>query len=246
MSQRTHRRTILASLLSVFSFVILSLAALLWASGLQFNNKTGSFQQTAVIGIEDDLKAVTIRLNGEVKGTEAPLMLRNLSAGSYTVTIDRPYFHRFSKQFILEPGQAGQIKDVALIAERPAVSAVTPTPDWQNAVLFESGLVLEQGELLDQGELVSRFGETILQAHRFRRYYIYQLGTGLRFIDPASAQDYPLYTLSSAEPAPLLVDERRWELTVRDGTAAKKIQLRLSSEDAVATPQSADSPADRQ
>jgi len=225
--KRRQLLTFFAGLLAFASFLFLSSIAVVWANGLRFNPETKRFEQTAVIAVEgeDDYTGVGIFVNGEKVGSEVPFQQRNLLPGYYEILIQKDGYQPWRQVFDLAPGEVGLIDQYILIAEQP-LSTVPETPPSFTEPLIEAGLSLsEDGELLDRNKLVSRFvGQPVL-ARRLNHGYLYQIANELRLHFPDGPQDFLIYQLPSAEPALIVVRQSNWELIIKDGETAKRLQL---------------------
>jgi len=222
----------LAGLLLVSVFLIISTFAVAWASGVQFNVKTGTFEATSVIGIRANLEDVVVKLNGEIVGTATPLQLRNLTPGHYTLEISKLNFQTWHQSYDLVAGQAGVIEELTLIAMQPLISEspnlrIIPTEP------FDVGLAAVDGELLDRGKVVTRLTTNPVQAHRFQNGYIYQIKNDLRYFLPSGTEDYSVYIGTNSAILPLNLYPSGWQIAVKDNEQVKLINLTIPTEVAV-------------
>lgn len=212
------RRHWLVSLLSgtflVTLFLVLSGVAIVWANGLKFDFKTGEIQQTSLIAVEDSLDQVAVTLNGKMVGSSTPLRLASLQPGSYTLEIAKVGYIPYRRVFHLNPGEAGVIKGVSLIAAQPLVTKLEQDITYLPIDAFDAGLANQSGELYDYNQLVMRLSTPIIQAHRYRNGYLYQTASQLRFYLPETNQDYLVYSAATPDLLKIKPDPNNWIVVV--------------------------------
>lgn len=230
-----HRRSRfwinIVSLISIVIFVIVCSFTIVWANGLRYNTKTHLFEYTALISIDDHLKNVTITLNGETVGTEAPLTLRNLKAGYYKVDITRNGFYTYEKKFQLSTNGVNVIEGVNLIAMSPNITVLDPSqaPKYISSPEIDTGLDIADGELNDYGQLITRFTTIPSQIHRYNSGYLYQTGQEIRLFLPNGNLDVLIYKLQDAGQAHLTLKPSSWIIYCYEGSQIKQIELTKTS-----------------
>lgn len=230
-TKRRRMLSVMAALLAVSAFFILSSIAVVWANGLRFNPETKRFEQTVVIAVESDktIGGVEVFLDGELVAAEVPFQLRGLLPGQYELLVQRPGFQSFSQVLNLSAGEVGVVREFQFIALLPQV-----TIDENRVVFaepaFEAGLrVTSDGELLDNNRLITRFIDDPLSVRRLRTGYVYQLGKELRYFWPAGPHDYPIYTLENEEVAKMNIRPGAWEIVIQEGETVRVISLGVPS-----------------
>lgn len=233
-AKKQRRVSLIISLTGAVFFVLITLTTIVWATGLKFNTATGSFEQTAVIAINNSLNDVTISLDGKVVGNATPITLDGLKGGRYHLTITKVGFYPYEKYFQLSPGQAGVVKKVALIAQQPQTTDV-PDAVYLPGEPFDVGLTFENGQLVDFGSLVTRFATPIIQAHRLNTGYLYQQGNDLHLFFAENNQDFTIFKAGTSDLIKLNINAANWGITVfsnapqpwsvLDGTAPKQLLL---------------------
>lgn len=225
-AKRRRALNLVAGMLLVSVFLIISTLAVAWASGVQFNLKTGTFEATAVIGIQAKLENVTVKLNSNIVGTATPLQLRNLQPGHYVLEISKPNFQTWHENYDLVAGQAGVVEDLNLIAVQPLISQ-SPNLKIVPIEPFDVGLAAVDGELLDRGKVITRLTSTPVQAHRFHDGYIYQTKNDLRYFSPLGTEDYSIYLAADSGIVPINLYPSGWQIAVSDNGQIKLINLTI-------------------
>jgi len=232
MRSRVNRRrwiTLLAGLLAIAAFLILSSVVLVWANGLKFNPQTGSFEKTVLVAVEGDLEDVTITINDEIVGYGTPLRVRNLIPGRYQVKVNKAHFRSWQQTFWLKAGQVGLIRDPILIAAEPLVTRSTQLRTVPERSPIDSGLTLENGELRDRGILITRFTAVPNQVHRFNKAYLYQVERELRLFWKEGSQDFLVFTFNSSERRELAIFTATWQVAFNDGDSVILVNLTIPS-----------------
>lgn len=219
--------TVLAGILAVTSFLIISSFAVVWANGLRFNPTTGSFEQTVLIAIDGPDQTADVLLNGEKVSSEIPYRIRNLLPDHYTVSLVKNGFQTWQQSFWLSVGQVGLITNPTLIAKEPLVSTADSQLVTKLMDPLDFGLSLESGELKDKGVLITRFGNTPVQVHRYNDYYLYQVDGDLRVFIPQGTQDYLIYRATAPGQLSLILYPNNWQVAVSDGSTTKLVNLTI-------------------
>lgn len=239
-SAMTHRERLvqnfLVGLFGTTAFITITVFSLIWINGLSYDRATGSFEQTAVIAIEEKLKDVTVSLNGRVVDDQLPLQERGLLPGLYEIEISRDGFRPFIKNVVLQAGEVEIIKNVVLIADQPLLTDLPADYRFITIGNFSAGLTLIGGELRDGAKFITRFAVEPLKVYRLNHIYLYQLGKQIRTFDPETTQDFFIHELAH-EPGTINPKPFSWSLAVKDGELNYLINLTEPTVAAVNPPQ---------
>lgn len=226
-TKRERVSSFIISVLAVVAFLITTVYALIWASGVKVDFHSGTIEHTAVVSIQANLKDVIISLNGQQIGTEAPMDQRNLAPGRYELTISKAGYLTIDKTFQLAADQVGSISsNVVLLAQTPTVEKDVTGLVYRSMDPFDVNLASQVGEIIDNGSLVTRVSGNPIQIHRFNAGYIYQLNDQLRFYFPETNQDISVYQLPNSALAQINLDESNWQVQIfSSGTKADVVHM---------------------
>lgn len=232
-SRKEKIATYIIGVLGVAAFCILTVIALVWANGLQFDPQTKTINQTAVIAIEPKLSNVTVLINGRVVANQTPYQKRNLAGGQYEVVIQRRNFKDYKKLFKLLAGEVGVIKeDAVFLASEPKRTLLTDVT-YREHTPIDLGLSVTGGEITDQGKLITRLSQEPIIFRRLNKGYLYQIDRQLRFYLPENLQDELVAELASSAIAKINVDFNDWRVIIFEGEQALSIELTVPAASSV-------------
>lgn len=226
----------LVGLFGTTAFITIAFFSFVWLNGLNYNTATGSFEQTSIIAVESKAQSVEVWVNGQKYDDKIPTQIRSLKPGFYQLEIRRQYFQTYTKNFVLQPGQVGFLKDVVMIAQKPIVSSLKSDARLINIGPFSTGLTLTNGELYDGTKFITRFGKNPEKIYRFDATYLYLTGREIRLFIPETSQDFFIHSVTSADPI-INPDQFSYTVTIKDGSKKYLINLIASSEGAAGIPQ---------
>jgi len=221
----------LVSFLGAVVFLIVASSTLVWANGLRYDAKTGSFTQTVIVASEAKIKDVKCYVNNQLVANQSPWQKRGLKAGRYTVRLEKDGYWPWEEVFDLSPGQAGYIGSSAeLIARQPLTEKYSVDFTRSLTSNFDEGITFENSELLDRGELVTRLSFTPSGIYRFANGYLYQHDQQLRIFFPAGSQDFPVYQATTGEVLPLKLSVSTWQILLQERDQIFQVNLTVPSE----------------
>jgi hypothetical protein len=217
------------------AFVTIAIYSFVWLNGLSYNTANGSFEQTSIIAVESKAQSVEVWLNGQKYDDKIPTQIRSLKPGLYQLEIHRQFYQTYTKNFVLQPGEVGFLKDVVMIAKKPLVSSLDKTARFIDIGNFSTGLTLTNGELYDGTKFITRFSQNPSKIYRFDAVYLYLTGKEIRLFIPETSQDFPVYSVASDNPT-INPDQFSYTVAVKDGNSSYLINLSASSEDVAGIP----------
>lgn len=226
-SSKERIATFIIGVLAVATFCVLTISALVWANGLQFDPQTLTINQTAVIAVEPELNDVTILINGRVVSNEAPYQERNLPAGKYELIIRKTNFRDYQKIFQLSAGEVGVVKEEAVLLAAEPRRTNLEAVEYRQRNSIDLGLEVNNGEITDQGKLITRLSQDPVLIQRFNGTYVYQVGTELRLFLPENRQDELISNLATSAPAKINLVFNDWRIIIFEGDVAFAIDLIL-------------------
>lgn len=121
---RPVRRAIMIGWIAIF--FIASPLILLYAAGYRYDVRTGSVLKTGVIDIDVDPKDAAVFLNN-VRITKN--RLPNRAPGSYHIRIEKPGFHTWEKDLVVESTETTYVRELQLFADALPIPAATTSTE---------------------------------------------------------------------------------------------------------------------
>jgi len=123
MENKTRRQIYLANF---FLFAILAIILILTTRGYHFNFKEGKIYQAGIIVIDSNPEGAEIYINGEKRSEKTPVTLKDISAGDYTISLQKENYHSVEKHITVNTKEVNrELESVELFLEEPTLNQIT-------------------------------------------------------------------------------------------------------------------------
>jgi len=222
MSQKPTPKWILTKIITIVFFWAITIAVLLYASGVRINWQSGHISSSISIYLKAQDKnkySVKYSINGIERDGELPLILNQLQPGHYTIILDKEGAVSWQRSVYLIAGQAGLFQDIVFIPH--SIKQREPTTSEKKLVsnkveLIDDGLVVRNNELYRTDgltdSLIVRLSENIDQAFWFpkKTHVLVKTGTTVSILEvDGGANRTKLFTLADANAIKLAMPDEQ-------------------------------------
>ncbi|TES95613.1 PEGA domain-containing protein, partial [Patescibacteria group bacterium] len=123
MENKTRRQIYLVSF---FLFAILAIVLILITRGYHFNFKEGRIYQAVIVVIDSNPEGAEIYINSEKCSEKTPVTLKDISAGDYTISLQKENYHPVKKHITVNTKEVNrELESVELFLEEPTLNQIT-------------------------------------------------------------------------------------------------------------------------
>lgn len=132
-----QRRIIVFLLLLVFA--ISAPLLIFYAAGYRYNTRLKRIEQLGLLYITAEPNGTRLLVDGQSYKVDKELIVDDLRAGSYDITLSKDGYYSWSKRLAIQQGQTTFIRDVGLLREAEAqpreifvepLTVIAKTPQW--------------------------------------------------------------------------------------------------------------------
>lgn len=187
-------------LTAIAAFFVSAFFVITYASGYKVDITNRKLNQTGLISVTTDNADVYLgdKLIGNGKITE-----RDLTPGSYNITVKKEGYFDWNKEIELDPGQAEIINYIVLFKQNPEVKEYqVEQADFLTKFTDTDGLQTTNNEIYQNSNFVTRFAKDVFGACWYpdRRYLAFTNDNKLKIIEIDGTNEISLFDKSSQTP----------------------------------------------
>ena len=203
------RNKILFILLWIFiivSFSLLALFVLYEANGYRVDFNAWRLEQTGLIYIDGVPKQVEVKFNNKTVSSVLPLKIPKILPGRYAVSVTKEGYSTWSKNILVQSGQAFEYRTINLYLLSPEIKETTrkiQADTIKNDQKDQSSqVIVKDNEIWYKEKLVTRFSESpkgaiLTDDHG---HIMFQLGKELRVIELDGANNTKIFDFPTTDP----------------------------------------------